>query len=441
MERIDVAVVGAGAAGLAAADALRRENYEVLVLEARDRIGGRILTQRDSRVPLPIELGPEFIHGDAPETARILRESGGVAYEVIGDHWAAQGGRIRRAEIWGSINRVLRLIDPERPDESFARFLARHPGGRALARARSAAREFVQGFNGADVELISAHFVAPAEGETASESVGRTGRVAQGYDRVAHWLARDLEGKIRLRATVREISWRSGQAELLVDSDSGETSRLEARAAVITVPLGVLQAPPGELGAIRILPDPGRIRKAIDLLVMGSVIHLTIWFDEFPWSGAHGPAGASLERTSFLSTRGSPFRVWWTAHPMRCPLAVAWSGGPPAADLARHDRDSILDAALRGLAKALGRTRRRVESRVQGMWTHNWLNDPYSRGAYSYARVGGADAARILARPVEGTLFFAGEATDTGGNSGTVEGAIASGLRAARQVDTALGRR
>jgi monoamine oxidase len=71
---------------------------------------------------------------------------------------------------------------------------------------------------------------------------------------------------------------------------------------------------------------------------------------------------------------------------------------------------------------------------------HDWSRDPFSRGAYSYVRVGGVDAARVIARPLQETLFFAGEAADAGGRNGTVEGAIESGRRAAKAVLTTVCR-
>jgi monoamine oxidase len=117
---------------------------------------------------------------------------------------------------------------------------------------------------------------------------------------------------------------------------------------------------------------------------------------------------------------------------------VAWSGGPPAAALSRLPPAEIEGAALGALAAQLGIARRRVASRVEATWMHDWQGDPFARGAYSYARVGGAGAARSLSRPVDRTLFFAGEATNP--EAGTVEGAIQSGLRAARQVARALER-
>jgi monoamine oxidase len=429
MEQLDIAVIGAGAAGLAAADELHRKGLTVAVLEARDRIGGRILTHRDARVPLPIELGAEFLHGEAQETERILREAGRLSIEVGGDDWEAENGRLRRGENqWEQIDRLFQKIDASGPDLSFADFLARSPGGKSLARAREEARLFVQGFHAADVERLSTHSLAGSDSCEARNS----NRVLDGYDQVTAWLARGLEGSLRLGCPVTDIAWEPGKVELTLETGD----RTQARAAVVTVPLGVLQAPPDAPGAIRFRPEVPRLRETLDQLAMGSVLRLIFWFREAPWkqdlSGL--PKNQSLDCLGFLFTGDETFRVWWTAHPVRAPLAVAWCGGPPAAALSGHPPGEIADRALRALATHLGLPRRRVESRVLDVWTHDWQTDPWSRGAYSYPRVGGADAARTLARPIKKTLFFAGEATAEEGENGTVEGALASGRRAARQV-------
>jgi len=435
---IDVAVIGAGAAGLAAADELRRKGLAVAVLEARDRIGGRILTHRDARVPLPIELGAEFVHGEAPETGRILRDAGSLAIEVEGDNWEAENGRLRRSESqWTRIDRLLAKIDTSGPDLSFADFLARRPGGKSLAQAREEVRFFVQGFHAADLEQISAHSLAGSDSGEARNS----GRVLGGYDQVPAWLARHLTsaesgGMLRLGCPVAEIAWEPGRVELTL----GTGERVLSRAAVVTVPLGVLQAPPDAPGAIRFRPEPPRLRKTLDLLAMGSVLRLVFWFREAPWKLdlAGLPKNRSLDRLGFLFTGDDTFHVWWTAHPVNAPLAVCWCGGPPAAGLSGRPAAEIASRALRAFATGLGLPHRRVESRLVDFWMHDWQTDPWSRGAYSYPRVEGANAARILARPVKKTIFFAGEATAPKGENGTVEGALASGRRAARQVVRAL---
>jgi monoamine oxidase len=442
VERADVAVVGAGVAGLAAARELRRRGLAVVVLEARDRIGGRILTLRDPRLPLPVELGAEFVHGAAPVTYRLLAEAGITTSDLGGEHWRAHQGKLARTEAWTPIERILKQIDPHAPDRSFDDFLA-GLGNRASARDRRAAREFVEGYHAADPAELGVRSLAPLapmdERSSASDRITQNARVHGGYDQLPQWLAGELRAELRLRCPVAAIEWRRGHVQLAVTRDTGAVRRFAARAAIVTVPVGVLAAGPEQPGGLRLQPDPPRIRRACGLVAMGAVARLACWFREVPWSAA--AAGRHPERTAragFWHLDGPTFRVCWTAYPLRWPLAMAWSGGPRAAAVVRRGRRAVESTAIGELAAAFGLPRRAVASLLQATWMHDWQDDVYSRGAYSYARVGGAGAGRSLSRPVEATLFFAGEATDTGGHTGTVEGALASGLRAARQVGRAL---
>jgi len=128
------------------------------------------------------------------------------------------------------------------------------------------------------------------------------------------------------------------------------------------------------------------------------------------------------------------FPTWWTQLPMRVPLLVGWSGGPAAERLADKSEDEILSAALGALCRMLGTTESFLRERLAASYVADWHADPFARGAYSYVPVGGLDAMKQLAQPVENTLFFAGEATHHEGQSGTVSAALATGYRAAREV-------
>jgi monoamine oxidase len=429
MVATDVIVVGAGAAGLEAARELRAGGLSVLVLEARDRIGGRIWTHKDSRVPLPIEMGAEFIHGTAPLTQNALNHAGLWSHEVHGDYRTPVRGNLRPAEFWPSIERVLSRIDSEGADESMQEFLARRPGGRALAQDRRVTRRFVEGFQAADPQLISAQSIAIEKGDVGE--ISRLGRVTQGYQSLVDWLARDLP--IRLEREVRAIRWRRGHVAIEGRLPAGTTFRSSARAVVVTVPVAVLQAPRSARGAIAFDPEPARLREALAGLAIGSAMRINIWFQHFPWK--HDDQ--ETERLSLLNLSDDPFQVLWTAYPGRWPLAVAWSGGLRAAELYRVPRHEALRSLTAQLARELGTTPRRLRQAIRRVWWHNWDRDPYARGAYSYVRVGAGTPAKVLSRSEQNTLFIAGEATEAAG--GTVEAALASGRRAARQVRLALG--
>jgi len=440
----DVVVIGAGAAGLSAARALRAEGVDVVVLEARERIGGRIFTHHDRATPVPIELGAEFIHGSAPELNDVLAEAKLASCDISGRRWQVIGESLRPADdFWERIDRVLRRLDPKRrPDRSFQEFLDRKPGGRRLGRARALALQFVQGFHAADPTRISERALAEGGSPRGDVRERRIGRVLDGYDRVVEWLAAPLGDRVRTSAIVTKVRWAPGNVAVEVrHADGRPRPAVGARAAIITVPAGVLQAPAGEAGAIEFEPDLRHKRDALSHVAMGSVVRIVLRLSERFWASesyAKRIGNEGLDTLSFLHTGDEQFPVWWTAYPVRAPVLVGWHGGPGAVELSRLASEQIEDAAIASLARQFGLPQRRVRGMVEAAWMHDWTHDPFARGAYSYQTVGGEQAPAALARPLRGTLFFAGEAADPEGRTGTVHGAIATGRRAAEEVTRSL---
>ena len=440
-----IAVIGAGAAGLAAASSLHEAGVEFAVLDARDRIGGRVFTHRDPLTGIPIELGAEFIHGRAGDLETVLRAAGLRSIEVDGPRWTASRGRLRKADdFWDRLDRVLGRLKPRGNDESFQSFLDRRPGGPRLASDRRLARQYVQGFHAADPRLISVQALTAdgSPGDDVREQ--RIGRVLGGYDRVTAWLAAPFPHRVRLGAVVTRVEWEPGAVRVHVSDAAGRAPAVvEARAAIVTVPLGVLRAAPGEAGVIEFDPALRDKEQALAALASGSVVRVAFRFQERFWASeslARKAGTEELDTLSFLHTSDDDFAVWWTAHPMRVSVAVAWCGGPRARRLARLSPEAIQDRAAASLARQMGLPPGRVHRLIDGMWMHDWEHDPFARGAYSYQAVGGAEAPASLARPLRRTLFFAGEAADPGGRTGTVHGAIATGRRAAEEVLRALRR-
>jgi monoamine oxidase len=115
-------------------------------------------------------------------------------------------------------------------------------------------------------------------------------------------------------------------------------------------------------------------------------------------------------------------------------VITGWAPFRSAEKLSGKDQEAVIQQALQSLSRQLQVDLKNLESWLESAYFHDWQTDPFSRGAYSYAKVGADGAQQALAAPVENTLFFAGEATDTTGNNGTVHGAIASGQRAAREI-------
>jgi monoamine oxidase len=443
----DAIIIGAGAAGLAAAKELRANGRSVVVLEARGRVGGRIFTYRDPAVVVPIELGAEFLHGATPHTDTIIDAAGLTAFDVVGEHWQATEGNFKQVDFWERVAKVLGKLDEHRtPDRSFSDYVAERAARKRKpkdARARRSAIEFVQGFHAAEVSLVSERWLAKGGDPAASPQDERTGRIVDGYDRVWAWLARDVYDAIELNTVVTKVQWERGTVVVTCQDGAGEVHTLTARTAIVTVPIGVLQAVPPAAGAIEFDPEIPVVTAAVNGLVMGSVLRTVFAFSERFWEmglrNAPDRGGSGLMSLSFLHSPGARFPIWWTQFPIRSPTLVGWVGGPPAAALCALPDAEIERIALHDLAAHLGTTYERLAGLVIGSWMHNWERDPFSRGAYSYAAVGGSGAARKLSRPVEQTIFFSGEATNTEGHSGTVEGALATGLRAAQGVLQALG--
>jgi len=428
--RTDVIIVGAGVAGLAAARALRERGGRAEVLEARDRIGGRVLTHRDPRAPAPIELGAEFVHGSAPEVMSIVREAGLLAVDVCGERWERRNNRlVPSRDFWQRLENVMGRMSASRdPDRSFHEFLVTAPGGRRLARDRALAREFVEGFHAADALRISERALAKGGSPHGDVNEQRIGRVLDGYDHVPGWLSRKPFDSVRLRTVVRSIEWEPGAVHL-------ETSKgsFTAKAAILTLPIGVLQARPGDVGAVRIHPAISKHEDALSRVTTGPVTRMVLLFREEFWRKG------KLANLTFLQGSDPDVPVWWTLAPLRAPMLVAWAGGRRGAALALLSVDERLECVLSAAARAFGIPRRQLARLLVDSWTHNWEDDPFARGAYSYPLVGGSKSGESLAKPVRGTLYIAGEATVEEEASGTVHGAIRSGRRAATQLARHLG--
>jgi monoamine oxidase len=175
-------------------------------------------------------------------------------------------------------------------------------------------------------------------------------------------------------------------------------------------------------------------RAAAMSLVMGPVVRLTLQCREQFWASFLPAAQGAQPDLSFLHAEDEPFSTWWTPYPLQAPLLTAWAGGPKAALLEEHSHAEQAAMCLQTLARVTGLPHEALEGQVIRTHAHDWQRDPYARGAYSSVPVGALPAVETLGRPCAETLYFAGEATDTTGHTGTVHGALASGLRAARQI-------
>jgi monoamine oxidase len=385
-------------------------------------------------VPVPIELGAEFIHGEPEPTFALMRRFGVAPVEAEGSHWICRRGRLQlRTKQFAQVRSALRRHRARlrARDLSFEEFLARIGQGELSRDARALARALVEGFDAADPGRVSARSIVAEWVE--GDAVGAPQfRPLGGYGSLIAPLAAPggrVAPALQLNCVVRAVRWREGTVDV-EGVRLGEAFRAQAKCAIVTLPLGVLQLPHGAPGAVRFDPPLAGKEEALRKLAAGPVLKVVLRFRDAYWEAANG---GDCRDAAFFHAPDAPFPTFWTALPVRAPLLVAWAGGPRAARLAGADRDGIVGTALASLRTLFGARIART-MRLEAVALHDWQRDPFARGAYGYVLTGGANARRALARPLANTLYFAGEAADVTGEAGTVAGALQSGRAAARAV-------
>ncbi len=364
----DVLIVGAGMAGLTAFHDLSRQGVSVLCLEARDRIGGRILTIEDPYSPLPIELGPEFIHGRPPETWELVRNANLAVYDCEENAAHIRNGKAdEHSDAWEQVNKVteeMKAVAGSGADPSFFEFIQQVEQPQSV---KELAISYVEGFNAAHKERISV--ASLAQDAHAAEQIDgdRNFRIVNGYKSVLKYLVqtcRTNDSGLRLNTVVTDIHWTSGHARIDARSTlTGAVTQIGARRVIITVPLGVLKAPATAAGSIRFDPVPTSFITALETLDFGHVTRLVFRFREAWWEDHQDLADAG-----FWLSGEKFFPTWWTTLPMRTPLLTGWSAGPHTDELLGQPKSVIVSRALADLARIsnleLSQTRKASRSRT-----------------------------------------------------------------------------
>lgn len=406
--RYDVIVVGAGAAGIAAGRELEAAGLSVLVLEARGRLGGRAHSDRCG-TPYPLDLGCEWLHSadrnilaelaprlgfaidrrDPPWVKRHpQRGFGDEEQERFGEEQGAFWERLAEAgaaaQRTGHDRPAAELLDPEARYNGFIDAISTYYNGAPLAR----------------VSVIDFDRYVDTE---------ENWRVVGGYGTMIAAAGAGLD--IRLGCRVDAID--HGGAVVRVETDAGT---LEARRVVVTAPTSVLAA-----GAIRFAPAlDGHLHAATGLpLGIADKLYLRLTEPE-----AFAPDSRLI---------GSPERRdtgSYTLRPGGRDLVEGYFGGDYARHLEGGGLDAFVDAARREIAEAYGHD---IGGKLEPVVATAWASDPLSLGSYSHALPGHADDRAVLAEPVDGRIFFAGEATSRHFFS-TAHGAYEEGLRAARAI-------
>lgn len=416
----DVLVVGAGMAGVTAARECARAGLDVVVVEAQDRVGGRINTARDF-CDHPVEQGAEFVHTAEADTWPEVRAAG---FETIrcnpADGYLMSIGGARSPDLFSdpSLKRMGDLLsEVERwdgPDITAAELMA----SRDLdGVARVMADQMLTIHPLGDADQLGLHGLR--DDRVVDLERGCDWRVAAGYDLLPRHIAEGLDVRLGWEAT--NVEWSADT--VTVASVAGE--ELTARAVVCTLPVGVLKA-----GAVRFEPDlPATKWRALNGLEMGPVLKLLYRFDEPFWP----------DDLTMLGCDG-PIRLYWTplyGRDAAPAVLTAYVSGHRARALSAMTEAEAAAIGLADLDRLFPDTR--PSRGVQEYRRVDWCTNRFTRGGYSFVRVGGAGSRAALAAPDTGALFWAGDGTSTTTIAAVVHAAYASGRRAANEVTAHLG--
>ena len=420
-----VLVIGAGVAGLAAARALADEGISVELLEARDRIGGRVFTS-DAWTGLPIDLGASWIHGPKGNPVTALARAVDASMvstdydsyaEYVAPSLAREGVEESDYSRWKKVvEGAVEAVPSGGRDWSVAEAVAEAVDLSGLTAAERADLGFyLEGAFGSEWGL-SPEKVSARTSEEGKYFKGLDVLFPEGYSRVIDPLGADLPVSFGQRVTGVRATLGGVEVEL------GDEVRT-AEAVILTVPVGVLKA-----GSIRIDGLDDAAKEAIATIEMGVLSKSFFRFDDIYWD-------EDVDWHAYLGPSGSRWSQWLSLAKLGAPVLLGFNSDDYARSIEASPPDQVIDEAMPALRDMFGAKLPRPDA-VQ---TSAWSKDPLALGSYSANSVGVTRKLRkALARPIDEAIFFAGEATEPDYHS-TVHGALISGRRAADEVINTLG--
>jgi len=341
----EVIIIGAGAAGLLAAREISKMK-SVTILEARNRLGGRIFTTTPEGFSIPIEAGAEFIHGELPITMSILKEANIPFYEIEGETYQVKNGEvIKSGDVIEGISVLSSKVKQLKEDIPFSEFLKKYLNEEKYAEVKESAVRFVEGYDAADINKASTFALSK---EWGSEGVSSPYRIEGGYRRIIDFLYKEAAKhgcKIVTSSMVKQINWKKNNAEVLTQSGD----RYEAKKILVTVPAGILKSSEGNNAFIKFNPGLKEISGALNSIGYGPVIKVFFEFKEAFWDPEEADAG-KLHRPGFIIS-DTIFTAWWSQLPKEVPLLTGWFAGPNVDKMHNMSSNHLIEEAVSALCK------------------------------------------------------------------------------------------
>jgi len=425
-----IIVVGAGASGLIIARKLSEAGKRVCVIEARDRIGGRIHTIHTGDFSTRIEAGAEFVHGSLPITLSLLNESKLSYYGTSGQMWRSRDGHVHQQhEFIEDDGLFIRKLNEVKHDISVAEFLDKNFTDEKYNSLRSSIKGYVQGYDLADPAQAS---VISLREEWLAQEEDHQFRIDKGYGALMNFLQSEAIKRgciFEFNLIIKKIEWRQDEVRL----STAEGKSFVGNKVIITVPLGVLQSDPQSLAHIDFIPAlPDKIR-VIKALGFGEVIKFIFEFNEVFWENQHVVGRNKVKKLGFIFS-DALVPTWWTQAPLNVPVLTGWLGGPGVRTLREMNDEGLIQLALDSLSRIFDVDQSGLIERIVARQVFNWSADDFSCGGYAYSSLNREQHLAELKKPEKETIFFSGEALTSGPHLGTVEAALASGIHTAEQI-------
>jgi monoamine oxidase len=420
----EVLIIGAGACGLLAGRLLTEKGFLVTIVEARDRVGGRIYTDTDSFDNIA-EYGAEFIHGDQPVTFSLIDECNAKTTEPGGKWYEIRDGRVKESDLFeGQWDEMMGKMKDLTEDTDLTSFLDRYFFGEQYSELRESVRQFVEGYDAAEMSKASVFALREewAESEEATQY-----RIEGGYGKLISFLKEEITkqgGNILLSTEVAGIEWSRGKVSLEI----ADGRIIKGERVIITIPIGVLQK-----GVLRFSPELPHRKDIFSKIGFGGVIKFIVQLSDDFWKTV---IREKYKNPGFILS-DAEVPTWWTGPDSTTTLTGWWGG--PATMQENPDEGELLKKAVRSLAYIFSRDEREIEKAIIKAVVVDWVRDPFACGAYAYATVNSDNARKILSIPIEDTIFFAGEALYSGSAMGTVEAALVSGTEVSKKISGLRG--